>query len=349
MRNSDNSWSEFEYNKLKLLLHEAKVQSLLDVYHGKKDYDEMPPISIELHLTDLCNLNCPWCTDQDQKAIGAVSEYGSVIRLLDYCKENHVGVTFEGGGEPTLYPKFSDVVAYGEQLGLHMGLITNGTVDISNTINAFRWVRISLDASNGDEYLIEKGGNLFGRVLDNITKYRTVRDQSKCYLGIGYVLTKRNYGEIEVILERLNKDNVDYVYFRPVEEAEEITPSKAELYALKQRLIDITSDMRLKYMITINDRMEDSNAGLPCVAHSVTTVVHADGSIALCEKRRHDIIEIGNIRNHSFKEIWNSKIRREASRKLMDCKNQIGCSVCRVTSFNKIIDNLTNIRTESFI
>lgn len=344
-----NNWSDFEYNKLKLLLHDEKIKSLLDVYNGKKEFDELPPISLELHLTDKCNLNCPWCTDKDQKEIGAVSDYGSVIRLMDYCARNHTGITLEGGGEPTMYPDFKKVVDYGKTLGLHMGLITNGTMDLSEVINSFRWVRISLDASNKDEYVVEKGSDFLSRVLNNIEKYGSVRNIEKCYLGIGYVLTKRNYSNIEQMVRKLDEFGVDYIYIRPVEEAPEITPSRTELYELRQELADITKDLRIKFMMTISDRLEDNNAGLPCVAHSVTSVIHADGNVVLCEKRRHDPIIIGNIREIEFDKIWDSQARIAACRKLIDCNNQIGCSVCRVTSFNKIINNLINIRTENFI
>ena len=62
-----NHWSEFEYSKLKLLLNKKKVNSILDVLNGKKEFDEEPPISVELHLTDICNLKCPWCTDSKLK------------------------------------------------------------------------------------------------------------------------------------------------------------------------------------------------------------------------------------------------------------------------------------------
>ena len=51
-----NYWDPFEYDKLKLLCHKEKVQSIMDVQSGIKILDNMPPISVEMHLTDNCNL-----------------------------------------------------------------------------------------------------------------------------------------------------------------------------------------------------------------------------------------------------------------------------------------------------
>lgn len=169
------------------------------------------------------------------------------------------------------------------------------------------------------------------------------------FLGIGYVLTKRNYHNIEEIVERLNSPGVDYIYFRPVEEAPDIVPTRDELYDLRKRLLRITENMRIKFMLVINDRLEYDNANLPCVAHTLTSIVHANGDVACCEKRRHDHIIYGNVCERGFEEIWNSDIKRETTKKFLDAECQRGCSVCRITSFNKIFANLEGIHTRKFI
>lgn len=344
-----NYWDEFEYNKLKLLCHKEKVQSLMDVYSGIKRYDNLPPISVELHLTNNCNLCCPWCTDRDLHGNGACLEEEKVYDLLRYFGKCGTGVTLEGGGEPTVHPKFKDIVRFGSKNSVDLGLITNGTVDIADVINDFKWVRVSLDSSCRDEYITEKGKDFFDRVLDNLAKIATVRDNFRCYLGIGYVITTRNISHIEEIVTKLNDLKVDYIYFRPVEEAPEITPSRDELYDLRKRLLNLTENMRIKFMLTISDRLVYDNASLPCVAHSITSIIHADGDVVCCEKRRHDEITYGNIYKSSFEDIWNSEIKRETTKKLLDAKCQQGCSVCRITPFNKILDHLEVMNTKRFI
>lgn len=102
----NNYWSEFEYSKLKLLLNYKKVESILDVYRGTRKYDPVFPISVEMHLTNACNLRCSWCTDKELMKKGASLSYEKVIELLDEFAEKGTGVTLEGGGEPTLHKNF---------------------------------------------------------------------------------------------------------------------------------------------------------------------------------------------------------------------------------------------------
>lgn len=349
MADNINYWDEFEYDKLKLLCHREKVQSVLEVGERIKVYDNLPPISVELHLTDNCNLACPWCTDRALLCNGAMLKKEVAFSLLREFSQMGTGVTLEGGGEPTIHPNFKEIVNYGYENEVSLGLITNGTVDISSVINKFKWVRISLDASTKEEYIIEKGKDFMDRVLENIANYKDIRDVRKCFLGIGYVVTDRNYSRIDEIVRKLDKLNVDYLYLRPVEEAEDITPSREELYDLRKRLLSITENMRIKFKLVINDRLIHNNNNLPCVAHSITSIVHANGDVVCCEKRRHDNLILGNVNKSPFKEIWRSEARIKATQKLLDASNQEGCSACRITGFNMLMNNLKNLNTRDFI
>lgn len=344
-----NYWSEFEYDKLKLLLNYKKVESILDVYKGNKIYDEMYPISIDLHLTNACNLRCSWCTDKELMKCGAMLQYDKVIKLLDEFAEHSTGVTLEGGGEPTLHKDFSRIVDYAVSKDIHLGLITNGTIDISKDAYKFRWIRVSLDSCNAEEYKKEKGVDRFDTVLENLSKYCECRNPQKNFIGVGYVITKRNMNNLKELVECLDDIGVDYIYFRPVEEADDILPSVQDMLKLKKDLIEWTENRRIKYLISIKDRVVKNNNQLPCVAHSITSIVHADGTVNLCEKRRHDEICLGNINDQSFTEIWRSENRRISTNKLLCKECQNGCDVCRITGFNELFDQLTRMNTKHFI
>ena len=346
---NNNYWDEFEYDKLKLLCHREKVQSIVEVGEKIKIYDNLPPISVEMHLTDNCNLACPWCTDRALLGNGSMLSKDIAFSLLREFGQMGTGVTLEGGGEPTIHPQFKEIVNYGFENDVSLGLITNGTVDVSDVINKFRWVRISLDSSTRDEYILEKGKDMFERVLNNIEKYKGIRNNRNCFLGIGYVITKRNYSHIDEIVRRLDEIGVDYLYLRPVEEAADIMPSRENLYDLRKHLLTLTENMRIKFKLVINDRLICDNAGLPCIAHSITSIVHANGDVVCCEKRRHDNLVLGNVNYKSFKEIWRSDARIEATRKLLDSNSQIGCSACRITGFNLLMNNLKKLNTRDFI
>lgn len=344
-----NYWDEFEYSKLKLLLNNEKVNSILDVRNGIKKMDERFPLSVELHLTDICNLKCEWCTDKELRKNGAVMQLDVVSRLFREFWRHGTGVTLEGGGEPTMHPEFQRVAEIGQSNSLDMGLITNGTVDISESISRMRWARISLDSSTREEYRQEKGVDCFERVLANLEKMSAARDPEQTFLGVGYVLTTRNQSNLIGLVKHLDKIGVDYIYLRPVEEAEDIAPPLESLLDLRKKLAELTAGTRIKYMLAISDRIVDKNAGLPCIAHSLTSVIHANGEVALCEKRREDGIILGNVRDSSFEEIWISPYREQVSQKLLNPECQNGCSACRVTGFNMIFEQLERVHSKHFI
>lgn len=345
----NNYWDEFEYSKLKLLLNKEKVNSILDVRNGIKKIDEKFPISVEMHLTDCCNLDCEWCTDKELRKNKATLDLRTIQRVFHEFWRHSTGVTLEGGGEPTLHPQFQEVVRVGAMSNIDMGLITNGTVDISDCVSALKWVRVSLDSSTCDEYKREKGIDCFEHALDNLKKMSEARNPKETFVGVGYVLTTRNQSNLIDLMKQLDNMGVDYIYLRPVEEAGDITPSLESLLHLRKQLAELTANTRIKYMLPITDRVVDKNAGLPCIAHSLTSIIHANGEVALCEKRRGDGIILGNIYEKSFEDIWISPYREQMSQRLLNAECQKGCSTCRVTGFNMILEQLEKVHTKHFI
>lgn len=344
-----NYWNEFEYSKLKLLLNKEKVESILDVQNGIKKRDEQFPISVEVHLTDRCNLNCEWCTDKNLRNNKATLDLGIIKKLFHEFGIQRTGVTLEGGGEPTLHPNFQEVIEAGKEANVDMGLISNGTIDISEYVDKLNWVRISLDSSTKDEYKREKGVDCFERVMENLERLSRSRNPEETFVGVGYVLTTRNQSNLIELIKHLDDIGVDYIYMRPVEEADDIMPSLESLLNLRKKIAGLTADRRIKYMLVINDRVVDKNAGLPCIAHSLTSIIHADGEVALCEKRREDGIIIGNVYDDSFSNIWRSSCREQASQRLLDPRCQKGCHACRITGFNMIFEQLKNVHSKNFI
>ena len=98
----NNPFSPLEYDPIKLLNSPDKVTSIFDLRDGKRTFDDRYPISVELHLTDICNLKCPWCTDLEIRQAKASQQLERLeLLFMDLAKHN-VGVTIEGGGEPTV-------------------------------------------------------------------------------------------------------------------------------------------------------------------------------------------------------------------------------------------------------
>jgi radical SAM protein with 4Fe4S-binding SPASM domain len=345
-----NPFTLLEYDPIKLLNSPEKVASIFEVRDGKRDFDPLFPISIELHLTDRCNLKCPWCTDAEvRKRDNAELGLKELERLFADLSRQNVGITMEGGGEPTVHPRFAEVVEMARSFHLPLGLITNGIVRLGELARAFLWIRVSVDSASRDEFLLEKGADGFNRVLSNLKALAEMPGRP-FLLGVGYVMTNRNVSSLLPFLRSLDELGVDYFYGRPVEESPPLLPDLTALYELKAAWeTDEASRRRIKVMLNLEDRVQKDNEGLPCLGHSLSCIVRANGDILMCEKRRHDPVTFGNLRERRFSEIWTSDHRIRTSRKLMCPENQIGCEVCRITRLNRFFSNLAKLKTRNFI
>ncbi len=328
----------------KLLIHADKLHAV-DA-SGASVVDTSYPISVELSLTMRCNFNCVWCSD---KALRARTDDDMSLELLenlfrDLSVNGTHGVVIEGGGEPTIFRDFEAVVDLLVRYGLGAGLITHGGTPLnSRTLKLFDWIRVSLDASTREEHLKLKGVDAFDRVLANIADYA-----SHCpVVGVGYVVTNQNSQGIDSLIPRLKELGASYVQLRPVVDHEDLLADTD--------LTDLKRYESAGFAVIIDGMRENlitGNNGLPCKAHSLTSVINANGAVYLCGRLNiHPWIEpVGNLHLQSFHEIWNGEERRRQHEMVADerfCRKF--CPQCRLTKFNEMFDGMASLKTRRFI
>ena len=330
----------------KLFIHSRKIESLIS---AGAQADMSYPISVELSLTNRCNLKCVYCSDADLRSRQGIRESldkATLFALFDDLKAGGTrGIVLEGGGEPTIHPDFNDIVEYLDDIGLAAGLITNGTKSISpDILKKLEWIRVSLDASTPVEYEALKKVDCFEEVLANVYHYA----QYCSTVGIGYVVTNENISQLEALVMRLREYGVSYIQLRPVVDCPELYPHDEDLgYLNFYQSADfaiITGGMK--------ENAAPGNGGLPCWAHSLTTVISADGSVYLCGRLNiYDWAQpVGNICNESFRTIWLGGERLRQAGQVMDPEFCLQfCPQCRVTKFNQLLDRMGKIKTPNFI
>lgn len=332
----------------KILLFPDKVESMKR--NNCVTVDETYPVSVELSLTNRCNLQCVWCSDADlrDRRHGEMDQETLFRLLIDLKTGGTRGITIEGGGEPTIHRHFLDVVDRARELGLHLGLISNGFfIPYAHRVRDFDWVRISLDAATPEQYLRTKGVDGFKRVVDNLMTL--VDEKNGATLGVGYVVCKENDDpvELEKLVRMLRKIRVGYIHFRPVVDHPAMD-SQVDLSFLKKYETENFAVM----ISAMAENLVQGNAGLPCLAHSLSSVVTADGAVYICG--RLNILDtwepIGNLQRQSFGAVWRSEKRREQVRRINDpqfCRAH--CPRCRMTKYNVLLDKMGRMRTRNFI
>ena len=341
---------ENENSIKKLLLHPEKCAAIMDVIEQKQDVDFLPPICIELHLTNICNLNCTWCIDKKirEKSLQEIP-FENVIKLLDILENTKVGITIEGGGEPTMYSKFNEFITECYKRNIQIGLITNGTNRINKELlKCFTFIRVSLDAATPEEYVTEKGKDCFKNVIENI---RYIKENSESVvLGVSYVLNNRNYSNMKNLFEIFEGIGINYFRIRHIEENANLAISMETLERIEREINQYSEQTKINVSFSKNINFgQTNNNNLPCIAHSLRALILATGDVCVCAKRRHDPLVIGNINSDNFFSIWNSEERRQATKKLMLKENQIGCTICRITKYNEIFCSMADVKTSRFI
>jgi MoaA/NifB/PqqE/SkfB family radical SAM enzyme len=92
--------------------------------------DVYGPPRISIELTDICNLHCSYCLRDEEALYGHAANFFSLTLLERVLLEatETLGITnlIFTGGEPSLHPKFSEVLALAKAHGVKVSFVTNG-------------------------------------------------------------------------------------------------------------------------------------------------------------------------------------------------------------------------------
>lgn len=106
-------------------------------------FQKFPYKFVEWKLHDKCNYDCPFCGDENKKGLVGWDILETNKEIVDSIANACAGEPFWiqiTGGEPTLYPKFIELLHYMKEKGAYTSLISNG----SRTI---RWWKQLVEAN----------------------------------------------------------------------------------------------------------------------------------------------------------------------------------------------------------
>lgn len=164
------------------------------------------PVTIKIGPTDKCNFNCSYCSED--KTAGR--EMDDLIGLMDIIAPHCLSIVFSGNGEPTMHPDFVKAVERAVELDLQVGLITNSIPlseeKIDKLKNLCTWIRVSVDATNSEDYNRAHGVSpkLFGKVLENLRRM----SGGKATIGAGFLMREG------LDIAKASKFPADYIQFR---------------------------------------------------------------------------------------------------------------------------------------
>ncbi len=339
---------------LKILHHPGHLEKVIT---GERPF----PIHLEVDLTNVCNHACSFCNMADTLATdNTILKYEILIeRLEEAYQMGAKSISFTGGGEPTIHPKFPEIAYDCKIIGFDLGLITNGSLIKGKKLKAisdnFKWVRISLGGPDQESYFNIQGRDDYFKVLENVFNLKEERKDTKnLNLGLKIMLTPENIEPLKGLVPNLKKLNltskhVDYIQFVPDQYTNDggkfvssdlVKEKMTELkFELEQLSIPLFGSF---YSVKSEDRQLDMSPY--CYAHFYQLVITATGEITFCKNtRENNKLHIGNINKSSFTEIWTS----QNTKNLEACINASNCKTfCKSLKINNLIHSIKNPSTD---
>lgn len=303
----------------------------------------VPPVSMELDMTDQCNHNCPQCAGgRGDGHLDLAKAGGWLHQMADYGVR---GVVFTGGGEPLMNEHTLGAMSHAKAIGLDVGLITNGGkfpggVKSRAILDACTWVRISLDASDDAMYqrTHDMPMGLFHYVIQEIGSLvdppGLLREDKRCTIGVSYMVnqdTKRGMLKATKLCRKLG---VDYIQFRQY--WHHFTPIDDVLPICRQHETETFKVRTAEPKFTnIFDRQRPYDR---CHGAAFTGVVQADGNMPICcNYRGRPEFYIGNLYEQSLKDIWEG----ERKQHVLNNMNVHACvPLCRNDHHNRFLENV---------
>lgn len=318
------------------------------------------PQVMEIHPSNVCCNACSYCfyKDRNDAKIMTDEELG---QALDYCKDIGVkAVTFSGGGEPFCNKDFLSNLAYATAaLDLEVGVITNGVLldrgmaEMVLSMPKIKWIRISFDAIDSEQYQTIRGTNTFDIVKQNIKDLLEVKKAcgSKTTIGIQMVVCENNWFDIIDFINfcRENFTEINYIQIRPLEVMFNSKPydeiQKEEIY--KQIEYIKTSEIKFYNKVIISDKWDlifgERDFGFTkCHCAPFIGVIDAYSNFYLCchQVQQKDYL-IGNIKEMSPEQFWVSRRKCYEHLGLTQGFNPAVCPVgCRGAGINRTLQGI---------
>jgi len=336
---------------------QSKLVKHIDRLYEFLYFKDTTPIFMEVNLTNKCNLKCKWCIAGNRENNSTELHIDKLKLFIEsFSSMNGKALTFSGGGEPTLYTHFEEVVNCSLQNNIELGLMTNGLFNskVLDIIDGnFKWIRVSLDTVNEEKYTSFKEVNAVKSVLKNIKKLYK-RQNTKVGVNCN-IVDDYSIDDIKELIDTVIND-CNYIQFRPVlpryfKEDKTTINNDVWDYLFKtyenNPKINLSND---KYLDIVNKQFFPFQN---CEGHYFTPVLDANGNIDVCMYHTNDNnFTFGNIDESSFENIWKSEQRKKVIEFVNGIDYKKNCQVCcKLTEINKLIDffKFQNIEDENFI
>lgn len=313
-------------------------------------------LAIRLETNRSCNLRCRYCYAESGDELQNELSYEALTNVVRQAKELGVhSVVVIGGGEPTIHPKFRELISLTHSLDI-IPMIFSNTITMTRELAEFLYAKKAsvmgkLDSLHPEvqDFLAGRRG-AFGRIqrgLKNLMEagFTQVDDQRKLRLGVSFVSCKLNLGEIEEIWHFCRQRNIfpNMEILTPTGRAKRElpghSPTLAEIREYKLRLLEIDRSCYGYDWLPYTPL-----AASGCLQHLYSLYVTIEGNVRPCAPTKfdenpalkHNGIYPHSILRRSLREVYQDplfhyvrNIDQYLEGKCRNCEHLSECIGCR--------------------
>lgn len=235
------------------------------------------PISINLDVTTACNYRCDHCVDMDILNKNINYDHEQLKDSLTHLANNGLrSVIIIGGGEPTAYKGFEDIVRHLKAMDIQIGVVTNGSMmkkieAVADVLQERDWVRLSLDSGTNDTFrAMHKPGSkkcTLEWICEHIAAIKKLNP--KFMIGFSFIIVWKdcetndmkiieNVDEIVTATELAKKSQFDYISFKPFLTRAEL--NNAEVVGIDKEQEHVANVMsKIRNAVNKAKELEDEN------------------------------------------------------------------------------------------
>ncbi len=308
------------------------ASKVLSSYHysrlaGKPNHWAMP-MSIAIEPTTSCNLRCPECPSglRSFSRPTGMLQADLFKKTIDELASTLSYLTFYFQGEPYLHPQFLDLVNYASSRKIYTATSTNA--HYLNEEMAKRTIEsgldrliISIDGTSQETYEAYRVGGKLDKVIEgakNIVRLKKELKSLTPFVVFQFLVVKPNEHQIAAVHKLAKEIGVDHVALKT-----------AQIYDYKNGSDLIpTIDKYSRYKKENDGTYSIKNELLShCWKMWQSCVITWDGKVVPCcfDKDAHYVM--GDLKEKSFKEIWQSESYNSFRASILRSRDEI--EMCR--------------------
>ncbi|MFN6947126.1 MAG: SPASM domain-containing protein [Cytophagaceae bacterium] len=286
------------------------------------------PISVSIEPTTSCNLRCPECPSglRSFTRPTGMLEKEVFTKSINEIHNSLLYLTFYFQGEPYLNPNFLEMVKYASAKRIYTSTSTNAHYLTDENarqtvLSGLDRLIISIDGTTQEVYQSYRVGGHLHKVIEgtkNIIKWKKELKSSTPYVLFQFLVVKPNQHQIDDVKKLARELGVDKVAFKT-----------AQIYDYKDGSEFITDiDKYSRYARKEDGSYEIKNKLLNhCWKLWQSCVITWDGKVVPCCFDKDASFTMGDLRENSFKKIWNNEAYKNFREKLFRSRSEI--EICK--------------------